>query len=88
MQERCRRAQVHFWPISIEVDGRCSASFLNFCINVCNAAKEFTEQNPKLLSSTGGNELHVSFTRRTPNFPFHVLLLPAVPFVSPSNWRF
>jgi hypothetical protein len=47
MQERCRRAQVHFWPIAIEVDGRCSASFLNFFTNVCNAAKELTEQNPQ-----------------------------------------
>ena len=35
MQERCRRAQVHFWPIAIEVDGHCSASFLKFFTNVC-----------------------------------------------------
>ena len=47
MQERCRRAQVHFWPIAIEVDGYCSASFLKFFTNVCNAAKELTEQNPQ-----------------------------------------
>ena len=47
MQERCRRAQVHFWPIAIEVDGHCSASFLKFFTNVCNAAKELTEQNPQ-----------------------------------------
>ena len=47
MQERCCRAQVHFWPIAIEVDGHCSASFLKFFTNVCNAAKELTEQNPQ-----------------------------------------
>jgi len=47
MQECYRRAQVHFWPIAIEVDGRCSASFLKFFTNVCNAAKELTEQNPQ-----------------------------------------
>ena len=47
MQERCRRAQVHFWPIAIEVDGHCPASFLKFFTNVCNAAKELTEQNPQ-----------------------------------------
>jgi hypothetical protein len=40
MHERCRRAQVHFWPIAIEVAGtNCSAS--------CNAAMELTEQNPQ-----------------------------------------
>ena len=68
MQERCRRAQVHFWPIAIEVDGHCSASFLKFFTNVCNAAKELTEQNPqvpKLLSSAGGNASHVNFTNQT-----------------------
>ena len=47
MQERCQRAQVHFWPIAIEVDGHCSASFLNFFKNVCNASKDLTEQNPQ-----------------------------------------
>jgi hypothetical protein len=47
MQERCRRAQVHFWPIAIEVEGHCPASFLKFAPNVCNAAKELTEQNPQ-----------------------------------------
>ena len=47
MQEHSRRAQVHFWPIAMEVDGRCSASFLKCFINVCNAAKELTEQNPQ-----------------------------------------
>jgi hypothetical protein len=47
MQERCRRAQVNLWPIAIEVDGHCPASFLTFFTNVCNAAKELTEQNPQ-----------------------------------------
>ena len=47
MQGRCQRAQVHFWPIAIEVDGHCSASFLNFFKNVCNASKDLTEQNPQ-----------------------------------------
>jgi hypothetical protein len=49
MQERYRRAQVHFWPIAIEVDGHCPASFLKIFTNVCtgNAAKELTEQNPQ-----------------------------------------
>jgi hypothetical protein len=47
MQGRYRRAQVHFWPIAIEVDGHCSASFLKFFTNVCNAATELTEQNPQ-----------------------------------------
>jgi hypothetical protein len=66
MQGRCRRAQVNFWPIAIEVDVRCSASFLNFFTSVCNAAKELTEQNPKAFKQTGGkalyqkNKLHVS----------------------------
>ena len=81
MQGRCRRAQVHFWPIAIEVDGHCSASFLKFFTNGCNAAKELTEQNPqvpKLLSSAGGNASHVNFTKRMPNLPFNALLLPVV----------
>jgi hypothetical protein len=47
MQERCRRAQVNFWPIAIEVDGHCLASFLKFFTTVYNAAKELTEQNPQ-----------------------------------------
>jgi hypothetical protein len=47
MQERHRRAQVHFWPIAIEVDGDCSASFLTFFTNAFKAAKESTEQNPQ-----------------------------------------
>jgi hypothetical protein len=47
MQERCRRANVHFWPIAVEVDGHCPDSFLKFFTNVCNAAKELTEQNPQ-----------------------------------------
>ena len=34
MQGRCRRAQVHFWPIAIEVDGHCSASFLKFFTSI------------------------------------------------------
>ena len=77
MQERFRRAQVHFWPIAIEVDGNCSASFLNFFTNVCNAAKELTVTH-KLLSSTGGNASHVNFTKRMPNLPFNAPLLPVV----------
>jgi hypothetical protein len=40
-------AQVRFWPIAIEVDGHCLASFFNFFTSVCNAAKELTEQNPQ-----------------------------------------
>jgi hypothetical protein len=47
MQERHRRAQVHFWPIAIKVDGHCPASFLKFFTNVCNAAKELADQNPQ-----------------------------------------
>jgi hypothetical protein len=52
MQERCRRAQVHFWPIAIEVDGHRSASFLKFFTNVYNAAKELTEQNPQAFKQS------------------------------------
>jgi hypothetical protein len=47
MQERCRRAQVYFWQIAIEVDWHCLASFLKFFTRVCNAAKELTELNPQ-----------------------------------------
>ena len=47
MQGRYQRAQVHFWPIAIEVDGHCSASFLRCFKNVCNASKDLTEQNPQ-----------------------------------------
>jgi hypothetical protein len=33
--------------MAVEVDGHCPASFLKFFTNVCNAAKELTEQNPQ-----------------------------------------
>jgi hypothetical protein len=46
-QESCRRAQVHFWPIAIEVDGHCLAPFLRLVTSVCNAAKELKEQHPQ-----------------------------------------
>jgi hypothetical protein len=40
-----------------------------------------TEQKPQAFKQygIGGNALHVNSTRRTPNPPFHALLLPAVP---------
>ena len=73
--------EVHFWPIAIEVDGHCSASFLKFATNVCTVAplKNWLSRTPKLLSSAGENALHASFTRRILNFLHNVLLLPVVP---------
>jgi hypothetical protein len=83
IQERYRRAQVHFWPIAIEVDGRwrCSASFLKFFTNVYNAAKELTEQNPQAFKQYWwkriANECHTC--------PSTHRCCPSC-FVSPSYW--
>jgi hypothetical protein len=87
-QGRYRRAQVHFWPIAIEVDGHCSASFLNFSTIVCNAAMELTEQNPRAFQAAlveTHRISHVNFTKRMPNLSFHALRCPSC-FVSPFPW--
>ena len=46
MQERCHRQGIHFHPIAMETDGFQSEQFRGFFTNVCNAAKELTDQNP------------------------------------------
>jgi hypothetical protein len=87
MQERYRRAQVHFWPIAIEVDGHCPASFLKCFTNVCNAAKELKEQNPlaakqcSVLERTSGG-LHQ--TNGKPSLQRPAAARRASCFVSPS----
>ena len=51
MLERCRRQNIHFWPVAIENDGCATGSFLAFFNNVCNAAKDLTDQNPSAFKN-------------------------------------
>jgi hypothetical protein len=79
-----RRTQVHFWPVAIEVDEHCPASFLKLVTNVCNAAKKLTEKNPqapkKHWRKCMACELHQTNAKLTlqRNLPCSALLLLVV----------